>query len=104
MKLKYYFLYGLVFAYIASFLSTLVISIMLATGKKIVTNNVERRDPHDSQHEEPILGVFGPISTVIILIAIPFLILISTIAYAFYLRTTDREEFMKIFMGSKKIK
>ena len=76
-------LYILVWAFIISFVSSIVISIILSTSSYDLTPpKFIKKNP---QHEEPVLGQFGPISTVILLIGIPFLILITTIAYAFYI-------------------
>ena len=75
-------LYALVAAYVTSFVSSLVIAIILSVGKKTLGSADSRLNP---EHEEPILGQFGPISTVVLLIGIPLLILITLGVYVYFL-------------------
>jgi len=103
MPIKFYVLYFLALCYTVSFFSTVVLSIYLATGKTIVGNAKERRDEHNGQHEEPILGAFGPISTVLILFLIPLLVLITTAGYAIYLKMSDPAGFNRYVLGRKSL-
>lgn len=75
-------LYALVAAYVTSFVSSLVIAIILSVGTNTLGKAGSRTNP---QHEEPILGQFGPISTVVLLIGIPLLILITLGVYVYFL-------------------
>ena len=101
MPIKFYILYFLALCYTVSFFSTVVLSIYLATGRVVVGDAKERRREHDAQHEEPILGAFGPISTVLILFLIPLLILITTAGYAIYLKFSDPVGFNKYVLRRK---
>lgn len=73
-------LYILVISFVVSFVSTIVISIILACSTYDIGN-----EKHPDASEKPVLGQFGPIATVILLIGIPFLILVTTVGYAFYI-------------------
>lgn len=75
-------LYALVAAYVISFVSSLAIAIILSVGTYSLSNPLDR---NDHGHEEPILGQFGPISTVVLLIGIPLLILITLGVYVYFL-------------------
>ena len=87
-------LYVLVAAYIISFVSTLVISIMLASGSNTLGDSNSRLNP---EHEEPILGQFGPISTVVLLIGIPFLILVTLGVYVYFLSMSKSKKTLMKF-------
>jgi len=84
-NIKKIILYLLLGSFIISFISTIVISILLSCTERDMSIKIGTIDA--STPESPVLGQFGPISTVILLIGIPFLILITTIAYAFYIST-----------------
>ena len=84
MNVQKLILYLLILLYITSFVATLVIAVFLATGSyDLATPSLPGHAGKD--HEKPILGQFGPISTVVLMIGIPLLILITTAAYAFYI-------------------
>ena len=97
MPIKFYVLYFLALCYTVSFLSTVFLSIYLTTGKTVkpAAHRVNQ------QHEEPILGPFGPISTVLVLFLIPLLILITTAGYAIYLKISDPVGFNRHVLGRK---
>lgn len=101
MPIKFYILYFLALCYMVSFGATIGLSIYLATGRVVVGDAAERRQEHDAQHEEPILGAFGPISTVMILFFVPLLILITTAGYAIYLKMSDPMGFNRYVLRKK---
>ena len=80
--LQRFVLYLLVAAYSVSFVSSVVIAIILSRGTYSLSNPLNRKD---HGHEEPILGQFGPISTVVLLIGIPLLILVTLGVYVYFL-------------------
>ena len=87
-------LYVLVGAFIASFVSSVVISIILVTSKRDLSIRFAGKK---YSTEDPVLGQFGSISTVILLIGIPLLILITTIAYDFYISSDGVENQLTTF-------
>jgi len=99
MPIKFYVLYFLALCYTVSFFSTVVLSIYLTTGKTVkpATHRLNK------EHEEPILGPFGPISTVLILFLIPLLVLITTAGYAIYLKMSDPAGFNRYVLGRKSL-
>lgn len=89
-------LYILVTSFIISFVSTIVISIILACSSYDLT--VPSILPgSDNPKSERVLGQFGPIATVVLLIGIPLLILITTISYAFYISASGIKDKLSIF-------
>lgn len=78
-------LYILVILFLISFFSSIIIAIILCCSDHDMSFNF--RNITADNTENPILGQFGPISTVILLIGIPFLILFTTITYAIYIST-----------------
>ena len=88
-------LYVLVAAYIASFVATLVISIILSTSTIDMSNALNKHDGGD--HEKPTLGQFGPISTVVLLIGIPFLILVTLGVYVYFLSMSKSKKTLMKF-------
>ena len=86
-------LYILVASFIISFVSTIVISIILACSTYDLSSPIlAPKDP-----EKKVLGQFGPIATVVLLIGIPLLILITTISYAFYISASGIKDKLSIF-------
>ena len=96
MPFKFYILYFLALSYVVSFGATVGLSIYLATGKTVRPKVKPGQD-----HEDPILGVFGPISTVFILFFVPLLVLITTAGYAIYLKMSDPVGFNRHVLGRK---
>ena len=88
-------LYFLVIAFAVSFVSSIVISVLLACSEHDMSINFKGISVANS--ENPVLGQFGPISTVILLIGIPLLILITLIAYAFYISVEGIKDKLSIF-------
>ena len=84
MNIQKLILYILILLFITSFVATLVITVFLATSTYDLSSPA--LPGHETKdHEKPILGQFGPISTVVLMVGIPLLILITTAAYAFYI-------------------
>tara|TARA_Y100000593_G_C4190682_1_gene276717 strand:- start:425 stop:763 length:339 start_codon:yes stop_codon:yes gene_type:complete len=90
-------LYFLVIAFAISFISSIVISLLLVGSKHDMSIKIPGTDFVASTPERPVLGQFGPISTVILIIGIPFLILITLIAYAFYISVEGIKDKLSIF-------
>ena len=86
-------LYILVTSFVISFLSSIVISIILACS----TYDLSSPIPGVSDSEKKVLGQFGPIATVVLLIGIPLLILVTTISYAFYISASGIKDKLSIF-------
>lgn len=89
-------LYFLVIAFSVSFISSIVISILLACSEHDMSIKLGK-DFDATTPERPVLGQFGPISTVVLLIGIPLLILITLIAYAFYISVEGIKDKLSIF-------
>lgn len=86
MTNKKLILYFLILLYITSFVSSLVITVILSTGNINLSNPL----PHQGDHEAPILGQFGPISTVVLILGIPLLILVTLGGYAYWIGALKR--------------
>tara|TARA_R110001592_G_scaffold332604_4_gene616093 strand:+ start:359 stop:655 length:297 start_codon:yes stop_codon:yes gene_type:complete len=93
MNIQKLILYLLILLFVTSFVSTLVISVFLATGTYELSTPAIGHAEKD--HEKPILGQFGPISTVVLILGIPLLILITTAAYAFYISIPGNKMYTK---------
>ena len=92
-----FILYFLVIAFSVSFISSIVISILLACSEHDMSIKVPGINIDATTPERPVLGQFGPISTVVLLIGIPLLILITLIAYAFYISVEGIKDKLSIF-------
>tara|TARA_R110001592_G_scaffold18816_17_gene77874 strand:+ start:1431 stop:1763 length:333 start_codon:yes stop_codon:yes gene_type:complete len=88
-------LYLLVIAFTVSFISSIVISLLLIGSEHDMSININGKPLLNS--ESPVLGQFGPISTVILLLGIPLLILITLIAFSFYVSVGGIKEKLGIF-------
>ena len=88
-------LYFLTIAFAVSFLASIVISLILVGSEHDMSINLKGIPLVNS--ESPVLGQFGPISTVILLIGIPFLILVTLVAYAFYISVEGIKDKLSVF-------
>ena len=88
-------LYFLVIAFAVSFISSIVIALLLVGSEHDMSINF--RGISIANSESPVLGQFGPISTVILLIGIPFLILVTLVAYSFYISVEGIKDKLSVF-------
>ena len=93
--LQKFILYFLVLAFTASLLSSIVLSILLVCTKRDLSLTVNGTT--FDAGEAPILGQFGPVATVLLLIGFPLILLFTLIAYSFYISIDGIKNKLDVF-------
>lgn len=89
-------LYIMVVLFVISFISSIIIYIILASSSYDLAVS-ENSEGLNEIREKRILGQFDTISTSILLVGVPFLILITTISYAFYISASGIKDKLLVF-------
>tara|TARA_A100001015_G_C14934922_1_gene690025 strand:- start:3 stop:392 length:390 start_codon:yes stop_codon:yes gene_type:complete len=94
-SLQRFILYFLVLAFVTSLISSIVLSILLVCTKRDLSLTVDGFTLDAG--EAPILGQFGPVATVILLIGFPFILLLTLVAYSFYISVDGIKNKLDVF-------